>query len=67
MMTITWLIFTIMLFVLEPMMLKLKLKERAYLAPAQTFAIIHHMHWFLLILSLITVAGAVAGSHGWFL
>jgi len=67
MMTITWLIFTIMLFVLEPMMLKRKLKERAYLAPAQTFVIINHMHWFLLILSLITVAGAVAGSHRWLL
>lgn len=65
MMTITWLIFTIMLFILEPTVLKRKLKERAQRAPAQTFAIITRMHWFLLALSLITVAGAVAGSHGW--
>ncbi len=63
-MTFTWLIFTIMLFILEPLVLKRKLQERAQSAPAQTFAIITRMHWFLLILSLITVVCAVAGSHG---
>ena len=65
MMTITWLIFTIMLFILEPTVLKRKLKERAQVAPVQTFAIIARMHRLLLVLSLVTVAGAVAGSHGW--
>lgn len=38
MITITWLISTIMLFVLKPTVLKRKLKERAYLAPEQIFA-----------------------------
>ena len=32
---------------------------------AQTFAKIRRKHMALLILSLITIAGAVAGSHGW--
>ena len=32
---------------------------------AETFVKIQRKHMFLLILSLITIAGAVAGSHGW--
>jgi hypothetical protein len=31
-----------------------------------TFALIQRMHWVLLTISLLAVAGAVAGSHGWF-
>lgn len=34
--------------------------------PSKTFSIMHKAHWFLLLLSLITTAGVVAGSHGWF-
>ncbi|CEN34599.1 conserved exported hypothetical protein [Capnocytophaga canimorsus] len=34
--------------------------------PAKTFQIMHRAHWFLLIISLITLIAAVAGSHGWF-
>ena len=34
--------------------------------PEKTFNIIHRLHWILLVTSLITTAGAVAGSHGWF-
>lgn len=64
-MTITWVIFTVMLFILEPMVLKRKLLEDARTNPETTFATITRMHRILLILSLVTVAGAVAGSHGW--
>ena len=37
---------------------------RARRDPGSTFILLHRMHWVLLALSLLTVAGAVAGSHG---
>ncbi len=64
-MVLVWLIFTLMLFVLEPFVLHRKFKERAQHEPEKVFTLIQLMHWLLLTLSLITVAGAVAGSHGW--
>ncbi len=64
-MVLVWLIFTLMLFVLEPLVLQRQLKQRAQRHPEKTFALIQRMHWLLLSLSLIAVAGAVAGSHGW--
>jgi hypothetical protein len=33
--------------------------------PEVAFARLHRAHWILLGLSLVTVFGAVAGSHGW--
>ena len=64
-MVLVWLMFTLMLFVLEPLVLQRQLKQRAQHHPEKTFALIQRMHWLLLSLSLIAVAGAVAGSHGW--
>lgn len=66
-MVLVWLMFTLMLFVLEPLVLQRQLKQRAQRHPEKTFALIQRMHWALLSLSLIAVAGAVAGSHGWML
>lgn len=66
-MTLVWLLFTIVLYVLEPLVLHKLFKKYAKENPTKTFAIMHKAHWFLLMLSLITTAGAVAGSHGWFL
>ena len=66
-MVLVWLIFTLMLFVLEPLVLQRQLKQRTQRHPEKTFALIQRMHWALLSLSLIAVAGAVAGSHGWML
>lgn len=63
-MVFTWLLFTAMLFVLEPLFLHRWLARRATIAPASTFALIHRLHWFLLVLSVVTILGAVAGSHG---
>lgn len=65
-MTLVWIIFTSILFVLEPLVLDKKFKKYAHEYPEKTFGIIHRMHWILLLISLITTAGAVAGSHGWF-
>lgn len=59
-----WAIFTLMLFVLEPLVLHRWFIERARRAPQSTFALVQRLHWVLLALSLITVAGTVAGAHG---
>lgn len=65
-MVAVWVIFTVMLFVLEPLVLHRHFLARAERDPLGTFARIQRMHWILLTISLLTVAGAVAGSHGWF-
>ena len=62
-----WFIFTLILFVLEPFVLHKLLKKHGAKHPQKTFNFIHKAHWVLLIISLITIFGAVAGSHGWFL
>ena len=65
-MTLVWLIFTLILFVLEPYVLHRVFQKYAEKNPDKTFAIMHRAHWVLLTLSMITLIGAVAGSHGWF-
>ena len=66
-MTMVWVIFSLVLYILEPLLLHKLFKRYANENPQKTFKIMHLMHWVLLLLSLITTAGAVAGSHGWFL
>lgn len=63
-MVIVWVLFTIVLYILEPLILHKLFKKYAKINPEKTFNIMHKAHWILLILSLITIAGAVAGSHG---
>lgn len=65
-MTIVWIIFTLVLYVFEPLILHRLFKKYTQKNPEKTFNLIHRAHWVLLILSLITTIGAVAGSHGWF-
>lgn len=64
-MTLVWLIFTVLLFVLEPRVLHPRLRARSQRDPEGTLRLIQRAHWGLLALSLLAVAGAVAGSHGW--
>lgn len=65
-MVLIWLLFSVMLFVMEP-----RTRRRQTSGPilenvsAETFSRIQRKHLLLLVLSLITIAGAVAGSHGW--
>ena len=66
-MTLVWLIFTLMLFVLEPLVLHRHLRRLAARNPEAAFTTIQRLHWFLLMLSLLTIAGAVSGAHGWLL
>jgi hypothetical protein len=62
-MVIIWLVFMLMLFVIEPLFLHRRMEFSP--DPARDFARMERLHWLLLALSLITVFGAVAGSHGW--
>jgi uncharacterized membrane protein len=63
-MVLVWLLFTLMLFVAEPLFLHRWLMQRADRDPAGTLALVRALHRVLLTLSLITVAGATLGSHG---
>ncbi len=63
-MVAAWLVFTLMLFVAEPLFLDRWLLARAKARPEATFRLIERLHWILLALSLITLIGAVLGSHG---
>lgn len=60
-----WGIFTLMLFVLEPLVLHRWFLTRAERNPEATFAMIQRMHIVLLTASAFTVAAAVLGAHGW--
>ena len=64
-MVLVWALFTLILFVLEPLWLHRRFRERAQRDPEGTLAIVTRLHWLLLAASLVTVAGAAAGSHGW--
>lgn len=63
-MVLVWAVFTVMLFVAEPLFLHRWFLARARSKPAETFRLIQIMHWILLAISLVTVLGAVMGSHG---
>lgn len=61
-MVAVWLFFAVMLFVIEPLYLHRRLTSSP--TPAADFVRFERLHRVLLVVSLITVAGAVAGSHG---
>lgn len=63
-MTFIWIVFTVVLFVLEPLILHRWFMQQATRDSDKAFALIHRMHKVLLTLSLLAVAGAVAGVHG---
>jgi uncharacterized membrane protein len=63
-MVVVWLLFMVMLFVAEPLILHRWLLARAKVEPEATFRRVVRLHRVLLMLSLITLVGAVAGSHG---
>lgn len=59
-----WLLFSFMLFIAEPLFLHRWILARARAAPHSTFRMVEWLHWVLLSLSMLTILGAVAGSHG---
>lgn len=60
-----WLLFSLMLFVIEPIIARRR--SRRHESPRSDRALkwLQRGHWLLLILSVVTVFGAVAGSQGW--
>jgi uncharacterized membrane protein len=64
-MVFVWVLFTVVLFVAEPFILHPWLEGPAFDDPAHTLRLMQRLHWVMLTLSLITVLGAAAGSHGW--
>jgi len=63
-MVCVWLLFAFVLFVAEPFILHRRFRRWATEQPSIAFAWLHRAHWVLLALALITILGAVAGSHG---
>jgi len=60
-----WLVFAAMLYVLEPLVLHARLKAAVDTpAGARLFGRMERLHQGLFVVALITVLGAVAGSHG---
>ena len=78
-MVAVWAAFTLVLFVVEPLVHRKSSKKLtnpgdagesgspAQRDPKRAFARIVRLHWALLVVSLVTIAGAVAGSHGYLL
>ena len=65
-MTGLWLIFTIVLFIAEPLVLHGYFHKLAHTSPELAFTWLLRGHVILYILALITVFGAALGSHGGF-
>jgi len=63
-MVLVWLLFALMLFVLEPLLLHRRFHEWAEASPDTAFAAALWFHRLMLALSILTILGAVAGSHG---
>lgn len=60
-----WLLFSLMLFVVEPLVVRRQRMRPDAPRPAAALNWLQRGHWLLLVLSIITVLGAVAGSQGW--
>jgi uncharacterized membrane protein len=60
-----WLLFAFILFVAEPLILHSRVRRLAEAHPELALRRMQKTHWVLLVLSAITILGAVAGSHGW--
>lgn len=63
-MTLVWLVFTVALFVLEPLFLHRWFRAGALRDAEGAFRLMHALHIVLLTLSVIAVLGGVAGAHG---
>lgn len=63
-MVFVWIVFTILLFAVEPFLVHRLVRNRVRAGDESAFALLHAIHWLLLILSLATAFAAVAGSHG---
>lgn len=63
-MVFVWALFTIVLFVAEPLFVRNWLERQGVQAPVRTLSLLQRLHWVALVLSVVTVLGAAAGGHG---
>ena len=63
-MTLVWLVFSLVLFVLEPLFLHRWFKAFAERDSDRAFRLLHRFHGLLLTVSLVAITGAVAGVRG---
>jgi uncharacterized membrane protein len=63
-MVLVWLVFTVILFVGEPLVMRARKRRGMMSARDVNAPRMQRLHWVLLVLSVITVMAAVAGSHG---
>ncbi len=63
-MTFIWVFFTLVLFVIEPILIKRNIHKKAMSDPAATFRFVYRMLMILTTLSLIAIFGAITGVHG---
>jgi uncharacterized membrane protein len=63
-MVLVWALFTVVLFIAEPLFAHRWLQRQAVHAPERTLALLQRLHWIALLLSIATILGAAAGSHG---
>ncbi len=66
-MVLVWSLFFLVLFVGEPLVLHRYFPQWARRDPERAFAALHRVHVVLLMLAIVTIFGAMAGSHGWLL
>jgi uncharacterized membrane protein len=64
-MTVIWFMFTMILFVIEPLFLHKFFIRKAKSNPDLAFKLALRLHQFMLTISLITVFGGIVGVHGW--
>ena len=65
-MTLVWVIFMLVLSVLEPLFLKRLFTKYGKKDPVKVVSVAHHLNRVLLGVSVVTIVGAMAGSHGRF-
>ena len=63
-MTFIWVFFTLVLFVIEPILIKRNIHKKAMSDPAATFRFVNRMLMILTTLSMIAIFGAITGVHG---
>lgn len=66
-MVFVWLLFTVLLFVVEPLVIEPSISAEGADDAGATIRRMQRVHTVLLGVSLVTVFGAVAGAHGWLL
>jgi uncharacterized membrane protein len=63
-MVLVWFVFMMILFVVEPLVLRGSFERRAIADPGGTFRLVQGAHWVLLTVGVVTVGAGVLGAHG---